>query len=131
MRCSRLVFPILLVLASASIAYGGTVSVNSFAETGPGTLADAITQANSGACAAPCTINFLVGGTITITSSFLPTITAANVTIDGYSADGASVNTNAFGLPDNAVILVALQGPGSGIGIDVGATATGATIRGL
>jgi hypothetical protein len=122
---------LLAVVVSAQMAYGGTVAVTSFAESGPGTLADAIGQANSGACAAPCTINFSAGGTITISSSFLPTITAANVTINGYSAPGASVNTNAFGLADNAVILVALQGTGGGTGIDVGATATGATIRGL
>jgi uncharacterized repeat protein (TIGR01451 family) len=116
---------------SAQIAHAATVSVTSFAETGAGTLADAINQANSGACASPCTITFASGGTITISSSFLPAITALNVTINGYSAPGASVNTNAFGLADNAVILVALQGPGGGTGIDVGATATGATIRGL
>lgn len=131
MRCSRLVFPILVVLALASIAYGDTVTVTSFNETGPGTLADAINQANSGTCAAPCTIAFASGGTITFLSSLLPAITAAGVTIDGYSASGSAVNTNAFGSADNAVILVQLQGIGSGIGIDVGATAIGTTIKGL
>jgi uncharacterized repeat protein (TIGR01451 family) len=131
MRGRRYFFSLLAVLAFTRFAYAGAVTVTSFAESGPGTLADAINQSNSGACTSPCLITFASGGTITIASSFLPAITAANVTIDGYTSTGAAANTNPFGQANNAVIRVALQGPGSGTGIAIAATGTGATVRGL
>ncbi len=71
-------------------------------------------------------------GVATITpQSALPTITNA-VLIDGYTQSGASGNTNAFGLADNAVLKVELDGSQAGAGVDgLSITASNSTVRGL
>ena len=97
----------------ASMAPGSTLTVTSLADSGPGTLRDAITTVNSGGCTAPCTIEFGISGTGNIVlSSALPALTAnaANLTIDGFSGTGASGNSNPFGSPSNANITVSLDG---------------------
>lgn len=105
-----------------------TITVSSLSDSGAGSLRAAITTANS-SCTGPCTINFSVNGTI-ILSSPLPAITAANLTIDGYTAPGASANTNAFGLGSNAVLTVDIDGAAvTGVGLDV--QASDVTIKGL
>jgi hypothetical protein len=107
-----------------------TLSVTTLADSGPGSLRDVLTTLNAGGCTNPCTVDFTVSGTIPVQSD-LPAITFSDVTIDGYTAPGASPNTNAFGQPSNAVITVALDGaPGSAVtGLEIQETFV--KIRGL
>ncbi|HET8796730.1 MAG TPA: right-handed parallel beta-helix repeat-containing protein, partial [Thermoanaerobaculia bacterium] len=86
-----------------------TLTVSNLNDSGPGSLRAAITAHNSGSCTTPCTINFSVAGTINL-STALPAITVADLTIDGFTAPGASANTNAFGLASNAVLTAGISG---------------------
>jgi uncharacterized repeat protein (TIGR01451 family) len=71
---------------------GSTLIVTTNADSGIGSLRQAILDANAAVCTAPCTIAFnLPGGQLTITPpTSLPAITAANVTIDGTTQPGYS-----------------------------------------
>nr|MDJ0834698.1 DUF4347 domain-containing protein [Gammaproteobacteria bacterium] len=93
-----------------------TYSVTSLADSGAGSLRDAITQVNGGS--GGDTIEFSVAGTINL-SSALPAITQ-QVMIDGSTAPGYS------GAP-----IVELHGSGSGDGIWLNTGSDGSTIRGL
>ena len=104
--------------AAAMVA---TFTVTNTNDSGPGSLRQAITDANA-AGDGPHTINFSVAGTIALASN-LPAITVADVTIDGLSAPGA-----ACGAP-----TVELDGGGDGgrtVGILVTNT-SGPVIKGL
>jgi uncharacterized repeat protein (TIGR01451 family) len=93
--------------------------VTSINDSGAGTLRDAITTLNANNCATPCTINFSTAGNIVL-STPLPVITRDDVTIDGFSAPGASANSNGFGLPSNATLTVGIDGGNSvSVGFDV------------
>lgn len=93
-----------LFLTGSLAAFGASsVTVITTATSGAGSLADAVSQANSGTCSAPCTIKFGVAGTFATTSL---TITADGVTVDGYSAPGASPNHGGFPQPNDATITV-------------------------
>ena len=107
--------------------------VTSAQDNGPGTLRQAILDANADGGAD--TIDFDIAGagvhTISLTSQ-LPAITDP-VTIDGYSQPGASRNTLAQG--DNAVLQIEITVPNS-VTAPAGANglvlqAAGATIEGL
>jgi uncharacterized repeat protein (TIGR01451 family) len=99
-----------------------TLTVTSINDSGAGTLRQAILDANAAACTAPCTIAFGTSGEINVATP-LPAITAADLTIDGYTSPGASANTNAFGQPSNAALTMALNGGGTiSFGFDVQAT---------
>ncbi len=126
-----------------------TFTVDSTANTGDAspdgacnacTLREAIQEANfiGGA-----TINFNIPGTQTGCSgplnpvctiapaNVLPTITAP-VTIDGYSAPGASANTNPITAGSNAVLKVELDGTGAGPGANgLDISGGNSTVRGL
>ena len=71
-----------LCLVAAS-ARAGTYSVTSAADSGPGSLRQAILDANSGACAPPCRIQYgSVAGVLTVAPlTELPGIDASNVSI--------------------------------------------------
>ena len=95
------------------------------ADSGPGSLRQAITDANAGgSCGPTATINFNIpGGGLKVITPFLPlpTLLCPNTTIDGYTQPGASANT--LGSGNNAVILVALDGasmmpPGPGLALN-------------
>src|SRR5207237_1388237 len=105
-------------------------TVTNTANTGVGSLRQAITSANSTPGADTINFNIPVSGVQTIApTSALPTITEA-VTIDGYSQPGASPNTLAAS--DNAVLLVNLNGASAGSGVDgLLITAASSTIQGL
>jgi hypothetical protein len=77
--------------ASVSIT-GSSLVVTTNADSGSGSLRQAILDANAGVCTAPCTIAFnLPGGQLTITPpTSLPAVSAANVTIDGTTQPGYS-----------------------------------------
>src|SRR5262245_13616623 len=120
---------IILMFAFASgIAQAATFTVTSTADSGAGTLRNAITLANNTAGADTIAFNISGPGVHSITPlTVLPTITEA-VVIDGYSQGVASANTLAVG--DNAVILIELNGNGAafpGLVITGGNT----TVRGL
>jgi hypothetical protein len=130
--------------------------VTTTADSGPGSLRDAITQINADTnhtlYASPSNptvdeIDFAVtaasdaagGGTgfstltgvATITpQSGLPGITNA-VFIDGYSQPGSSGNTNPFGQGDNAVLKVELNGSAAGGANGLGISSPNSTVRGL
>ncbi|HEX8280677.1 MAG TPA: hypothetical protein VF551_04830 [Chthoniobacterales bacterium] len=107
---------ILLCLAGlclASTAHAATFTVTNTADTGAGSLRQAITDANATANS-PANQNDVIvfnipgGGVQTITpASSLPPISDA-VTIDGYTQPGASANTLEVG--NNAVLLIELNG---------------------
>jgi len=89
-----------------------TLTVTTIADSGAGSLRDAITIFNSGGCPGPCVIDFDSGGTGNIVlSTALPAIIGTGpLTIDGTSGLGYQPNTNAFGQPVNSVITVSLDG---------------------
>ncbi len=96
------------------VALPSVLTVTSVADTGPGTLRDAITTVNSGGCSSPCTIDFdpSLSGDIVLGSTSLPVLgaNAADLTIDGFTANGASPNTQPFGSASNANITIGLVG---------------------
>ena len=107
-----------------------TQLVTNTADSGPGSLRQALTIAAGSNSPAPDAIRFAIPGVgpfVIHPVTPLPAVTHATI-IDGYSQPGASVNTLAVG--DNAVILVQLEGSlVSGIGLDV--SASGSKIKGL
>jgi hypothetical protein len=124
---------LLLGFVAALVAEGAsaaTLTVFTTADSGAGSLRQAITDANLGL--GPDSIVFNIAGigihTLTLASP-LPTI-IQSVDIDGYSQPGALENTLAGG--NDAVLLIELDGsnlpPVSGL-LDV--LGTGTTIRGL
>src|SRR5438270_1752239 len=100
----------LFLLGSVAAFGAGSITVTTTAASGPGSLADAVSQANSGGCAAPCTIKFNVAGTFA-TGGF--TITANGLSIEGYTAPGATPNHGGFPQPNDATITVNIVPNGS------------------
>src|SRR5437879_13907421 len=104
----RFLCPILLVLVAVGSSDAATFTVTSTADSGVGTLRNAITLANTTPGADTIAFNISGAGVHTITPlTPLPNITEA-VTIDGYTQPGSSVNTLASG--DNAVLKIELNG---------------------
>ncbi|HEX3577199.1 MAG TPA: Calx-beta domain-containing protein [Thermoanaerobaculia bacterium] len=122
-------FVLLTLLATSASA--ATFVVSSIADSGVGTLRQAILNAN--AAAGTDTITFAIAGaglhTISPASN-LPNITEA-VIIDGYAQSGSSVNTLSLG--DNAVLQIELNGSGvsNGTGLNFNATVNGGEVKGL
>ena len=123
----------LLLVGAAEAA---TFTVTTTADSGAGSLRQAILDANTAAGAD--TIEFAIVGsgvqTIAPTSA-LPAI-AGPVTIDGYTQPGASANTNAPEQGTNAAILIEIDGTNTGTGTDAavlffGPLAAGSVVRGL
>jgi IPT/TIG domain/S-layer homology domain len=112
LRCASLFLAVLL--PPATVAWSGTFTVTTTADSGAGSLRQAILDANANAGADTIAFNIPGAGVHTITlSSFLPSITDP-LTIDGYTQPGATPNTNSFSLADNAVLLIELNGNGNG-----------------
>jgi hypothetical protein len=93
-----------LFSAAARPVEAASYIVTHTGDSGPGSLRDAIVQANSGVCASPCAIVFNIagapspGGVIVIQPlSPLPLITAANVTLDGGTQTAFAGDTNPLG----------------------------------
>lgn len=90
-----------------------TFTVTSTDDSGPGTLRQAIDDANGNANPSDMdVIEFDIPGTGVqqiILSSSLPVI-IEKVTIDGYTQTGAAANTNASPQPLNGVITIEIQG---------------------
>ncbi len=122
---------VLVVLAVAvSPAFAATLTVTNTADSGAGSLRQAILDANGLAGADTINFNIAGAGVHTITPlSPLPAITGP-VTIDGYSQSGAVENTDAAGF--NGTLLVELNGTSAGAG-SVGLNLSGgdSSVRGL
>jgi len=129
MRPTALTLAVLLCAAAVS---ANTYTVTSTADSGAGTLRQAILDANANA--GPDTIAFNVTGTGPHTiapTSALPDITEA-LTIDGYTQTGASPNTNPTNQGLNTVLQIVLDGNASGgAGPGLNAAAADVTIKGL
>ena len=109
-----------------------TFTVTSTANSGAGTLRQAITDANASSGADTIVFNIPGVGLQTISpTSALPAITDP-VTINGYTQSGAAANTAGTG--SNAVINIALDGTSAGAGangLNFGAGSAGSTVKGL
>jgi uncharacterized repeat protein (TIGR03803 family) len=124
---------LLLISLQAQSAHGSTNTVTSTADSGPGSLRQAILDANADVSSNPVVICFNISG-VGVQSiaplTPLPAITRS-VTIDGYTQPGTSPNTLA--VADNAVLLIELNGAnlsgGSANGLFI--QASGCTVRGL
>ena len=88
---TRILFVITLLfaaMASVQIVHAATITVTSTADSGAGTLRDALASASDGD-----TIDFSVTGTITLTSGQL--VVNNSLTISGPGAANLAVNGNA------------------------------------
>jgi len=127
----RLSTALCALLATAPLA-AATFTVTTNADSGAGSLRQAILDAN--AAAGPDTIAFNITGSGVHTISpatALPTITSP-VTIDGYTQAGSLANTHDASQGLNTVLTIELDGAAIGAGsvcLDVGAIDT--TIKGL
>ncbi len=119
----------LALLTLTATAAGNTYTVMSTADSGAGTLRQAILDANGNP--GPDTIAFAIVGTgphtITLASA-LPDITGA-VTIDGYTQSGASPNTHSTAQGLDTVLQIEVDG--AGLGGCLISKASDVTIRGL
>jgi hypothetical protein len=133
---TRHVLAILLLmlagLSRAPSAHAASIAVINTNDTGPGSLRQAILDANGRPGSDSIVFNMPGSGVHTIDLvSVLPTITDP-VSIDGYTQQGAQPNTLAEG--NNAKLLVELNGrAGEGFNITYGLkiSAGNSTIRGL
>ncbi|HVF57922.1 MAG TPA: SBBP repeat-containing protein [Pyrinomonadaceae bacterium] len=110
------------------IAPGSIVGVTTTADSGAGSLRQAILDSNATPGTQTIAFNIPGAGLHTITpASALPAITDT-VVIDGYTQPGASANTLAQG--SNAVLTIELSGPGAGsAGLRI--NGGGSVVRGL
>lgn len=96
----------LLVLLSlvTTPLFAGTYTVTNTSDDGPGSLRQAIVEANSAACAAPCDIVFRIAGPVPESGWFtirpaspLPPLSAIHAVIHGETQESATGDTNFFG----------------------------------
>jgi hypothetical protein len=121
----------------AATASAATFNVTSTADSGAGSLRQAITDANGAAGADTIAFNVSgagcdAGGVCTIAlDSALPTISSP-VTIDGYTQPGSSANSNPTGALNTVLKIVVQPGPNFvPWGISIGGAGGGSTILGL
>jgi hypothetical protein len=130
----------LIIIASFTTAAASTFIVSNNADSGLGSLRQAIMDSNANPPPANTTnlIRFNIAGagvhTITLASALLE-ITEP-VTIDGFTQPGSSANTHVVTLGDNSVHLIEIDGTNSGGAIGQAAITLhtggdGSVIRGL
>src|SRR5258706_13224433 len=124
---------LLFINLSLLTAQCATITVTSAADSGAGSLRQAIIDANGDTSLDDVIIAFNIPGSGVQTIapwSLLPTITRP-VTINGYTQPGASPNTLADA--DNAVLLIELSGANLIAALPIGLylNADGCTVRGL
>lgn len=132
-RFLGVLFALVLVFSLATsqgVVHAASFSVTNANDSGPGSLRQAILDANASMGTDTITFNIPGPGPHTIQpNSTLPTITDPMV-IDGYTQAGASPNTNSTGLGLNAVLMIELDGSdASGNGLRI--TGGNSTVRGL
>ncbi len=122
----------MVVLTPAPPASAATFTVTTTADSGPGSLRAVIFDAN--ATPGLDTISFAIPGAGPHSiqpATQLPQITDP-VLIDGFSQPGAVANSNPFGSPVNASLMVELNGNGGGgTGLSLASGSSGSTIQGL
>lgn len=100
------------LVASACAANAATFTVTTAASNGAGSFSQAIRDADASTDSA-VTIRFNIPGAgphyIAPPVGGFPLVTKDNLTIDGYSQPGSSVNTAAITATNNAVIKIALD----------------------
>jgi hypothetical protein len=113
----------------AAVTQASTFTVTNTNPSGPGSLAQAIFDANANPGADTITFNIPGNGVHTIApTSSLPTITDP-VTIDGYTQPGAKANTLTLG--SDAVLQIELSGASANSAAGLMISAGNSTIRGL
>lgn len=136
-RCLKVVVPILAFLSLAVSVSAADFTVTNTDSSGPGSLYQAITDANNTPGADRILFNIPGAGVhmIDVRQVPLPTVVESLV-IDGYSQPGAKPNSLAVG--DNAVILIQLDaangislGTASGLFLYPGSGESNYTVRGL
>ena len=123
------------LLVAATSAHATTFTVTNTADSGVGSLRQALLDANAmqvtgGTPCAPHTIQFAIAGTGVHTiqpSSALPAL-QIGMTLDGYSQPGTSVNTLLEG--DNAVLAIEIDGSLAGMSDALVIAPHGATLCG-
>jgi hypothetical protein len=131
MRQARTLVLSALLASVAGICAANTYTVTSTGDSGPGTLRQAILDANANPGADTIEFNIVGSGVHTIApASALPAITGP-VTINGYSQPGALANTNPTGLGLNAVLQIEIDGTSAGSSSCVKVKADDVNIRGL
>jgi hypothetical protein len=137
---------LMFVAMAPMIAQANTFTVSNTADTGPGSLRQAILDANAmqvtgGTACAPHTIEFNIPGSGTRTIRPLSQLPRFNIpiTVDGYSQPGSSQNSLFQG--SNAAIVIELDGSlaGASDGLVIGGAipgsglcaGSGSVIRGL
>jgi hypothetical protein len=122
----------LAALFFVGAAMADTFPVTNTNDSGPGSLRQAIIDANGHGGMDTIAFNIPGAGVRTIAlAAELPVITSP-VIIDGYTQPGSSANT--LTAADNAVLLIELDGAGagnSGNGLTLGSNAAGSIVRGL
>ena len=120
----------LLLWAAAAPLVAATFTVTNTDDSGPGSLRQAILDANSTAGADTIAFNIPGAGVHTITPvTALPVVTET-ATIDGYTQPGASPNTAP--VATNAVILIELDGSAAGAVVGMQFTShDGSVLRGM
>jgi Bacterial Ig domain/Right handed beta helix region len=105
-------------------------------DVGAGSLRQAITDANSGACASPCAITFNIpmtdpnfaGGVYTIRPlTALPDIMASNTTLDGATQTAFTGDTNGTG-PEIVINGSLITGAAAGLQVSSNVTGQGSNI---
>lgn len=120
----------LLSFAVATAVCAATFTVSNTSDSGPGSLRQAIVDANANGGADVIQFNIAGGGVQTITpATSLPSITDT-VTIDGFTQPGSSANTNALGAGINAVPLIEIHGLNAALQVDAAGTAIHGLILG-
>ena len=118
------------LFAAAALVSATTYTVTSTADTGPGSLRQAITDANTSPGTDTIAFNIVGSGVHTIVPATPLTPITEAVTIDGYTQPGSSPNTNAVGLGLNTVLMIEIAGTATtGNGLE--ARIPGVTFRGL
>ena len=120
-----------LAFAAATTASATTYTVTTTADSGAGSLRQAILDANANPGADTIAFGIVGSGVHTIApASPLPTITGP-VTIDGYTQSGSSANTNPASQGLNTVLRIEIDGTNAGAAPCLFAAADDVTIRGL
>src|SRR5262245_45649269 len=101
-RTTIFAIAVLLLAATTMSARAATITVTNTNDSGPGSLRQALTNANNGD-----RINFAISGAITLTSGRL--VVARNVTISGPGANQLSIDGNqgSFVFSVDAIVTIA------------------------
>jgi len=122
-----------LCLLCAAVGSALTITVTNTDDSGPGSLRQAILDANVSPPGTTIAFNIPGSGVHTIAPATALPAFSTSVTIDGFTQTGSSANTNGPGLPDNSIHLIEIDGTNTGFGGGVGVLAftAGGTARGL